>query len=159
MQCHTTSFSHCCNLYLPLIAHPSLFLGFTANLIVSRSVRISLCLSVLYFLSRSLSIFSSKALFIHNYPKDTKEVATNVNQSVRDLITTDDDKDPDPVQKSSHTMDCDVEPTEFYLDLGSVLTVLTSLLTGEAVATRLAVLSWVMLFLEKTPNKVKTTRL
>lgn len=85
---------------------------------------------------------------------NTKEVATNVNQSVRDLITTDDDKDPDPVQKGSHTMDCDVEPTEFYLDLGSVLTVLTSLLTGEAVATRLAVLSWVMLFLEKTPNKL-----
>ena len=52
-------------------------------------------------------------------------------------------------------MDCDVESAEYNLDLGSVLTVLTSQLTSEFVQTRLAVLRWVMLFLEKTPNKVR----
>ena len=86
--------------------------------------------------------------------KDTKEVATNVNERVRDLITSDDDKEADDAQKSNDTMECDVDPTEFFLDVGSVLTVLTLQLSGEAVPTRLAVLRWVMLFLEKTPNKV-----
>ena len=74
---------------------------------------------------------------------------------MRDLITSDDDKEADDAQKND-TMECDVDPMEFFLDVGSVLTVLTLQLSGEAVPTRLAVLSWVMLFLEKTPNKVSS---
>ena len=88
---------------------------------------------------------------------NTKEVASNVNQLVRDLITTDDDDNGtcSPEQDTrSEKMDCDVESVEHDLDLGSVLTVLTSQLSSEFVQTRLAVLKWVMLFLEKTPNKL-----
>ena len=89
--------------------------------------------------------------------QDTKGVASNVNQLVRDLITTgDDDNETSSPERDtrSEKMDCDVESVEHDLDLGSVLTVLTSQLSSEFVQTRLAVLKWVMLFLEKTPNKV-----
>lgn len=52
-------------------------------------------------------------------------------------------------------MDCDVESTvEFNLDLGAVLQVLTLQLSSDFVPTRLAVLRWVLLLLQKTPNKV-----
>ena len=88
---------------------------------------------------------------------NTKEVASNVNQLVRDLITTgDDDIETSSPERDtrSEKMDCDVESVEHDLDLGSVLTVLTSQLSSEFVQTRLAVLKWVMLFLEKTPNKL-----
>ncbi|XP_028392821.1 protein VAC14 homolog [Dendronephthya gigantea] len=87
---------------------------------------------------------------------NTKEVATNVNQRVRDLITTDDDNEATSPERSmkNERMECDVESVEHNLDLGSVLTVLTAQLTSEYVLTRLAVLKWVMLFLEKTPNKL-----
>jgi uncharacterized protein YajQ (UPF0234 family) len=89
--------------------------------------------------------------------EDTKEVANNVNQRVRDLITTGDDNETSSPERytKSEKMDCDVESVEHDLDLGSVLTVLTSQLSSEFVQTRLAVLRWVMLFLEKTPNKVR----
>jgi hypothetical protein len=92
--------------------------------------------------------------------KDTKEVATNVNQRVRDLITTDDDNDnetssPERSMKNSERMDCDMESVEYNLDLGSVLTILTSQLSNENVLTRLAVLKWVLLLLDKTPSKVR----
>lgn len=90
---------------------------------------------------------------------NTKEVATNVNQRVRDLITTDDDNDnetssPERSMKNSERMDCDMESVEYNLDLGSVLTILTSQLSNENVLTRLAVLKWVLLLLDKTPSKL-----